>query len=298
MTPKNLAEKIENRSLRAVERLNKVVVSVQNDAYGDVIVVLKKLALDSDGYILQNAENRAIIREANRAFSRALENSGYVDGLNQFTVTFNVIDDLNAEYFQDFNGFSPNRQFMKSLQKQAVLDIEKMLLNEGLEAQIKQPLLQILNQNINSGGSFTGMLDQVRNYIKGTDADGRLLRYSKQITKDLLFNYSRTYQSAVASDLGLEFYLYVGGIIRTSRDWCREKAGNYFHHKEIEGWASEEWSGKRADTTENSIFIYAGGYGCLHQILPVSEAIVPEEVIKRAVMQGYYKQRKPALQEA
>ncbi len=261
MTPQRLAQQLEDKSLAAITRLNKVIISAQNDAYGDVIVIVKKLSLDKEGYILQNAENRTIIGE--------------------------------------FKGFNPNRTFMKALQKQAITDIETQLLNEGLEAQINVPLSQILNQNVNTGGSFQGMLKQVQNFIKGTEADdGKLLRYSKQITKDLLFNYSRSYQQSVASDLSLEFYLYVGGVIRSSRDWCREKAGNFYHQKEIEGWASQEWAGKNPNTTKSSVFIFAGGYGCLHSIMPVSVAIVPKEVIDRAVKEGYYKVKKAELQEA
>jgi hypothetical protein len=260
--------------------------------------VLKKLGLDKDGYILQNAENRRIIREANRAFAKALENSGYLEGLNKFTVTFSVIDEINGEYFKGFDGFNPNRQFIRSLQKQAIADIEAQMLNQGLEAQIKFPLQQILNQNVNTGGSFRGMLEQVKAYIKGSpDADGKLLRYSKQITKDVLFNYSRAYQQSVSSDLGLEFYLYSGTIIDKTRHFCEEKAGKYFHQKEIEAWAEQDWKGKREGTTKNSIFTYAGGHNCYHQILPVSILLVPAEVIERAKEAGYYKSKSPALLE-
>lgn len=299
MTPKELATSLEGKSLAAINRLNKVVISAQNDAFGDVVVIIKKLSLDKEGYILQNAENRAIIRDANRAFAKAINNSGYVEGLNQFTVTFQVLDDLNGEYFGEFAGFNPNRMYMKALQKQAIADIESLLLNEGLEAQIKLPLQQILNQNVNTGGSFQGMLKQVQDFIKGTDTeDGKLLRHSKQITKDLLFNYSRSYQQSVASDLSLEFYQYTGGTIQHTRDFCRERVGEFFHHKEVESWAGQDWAGKNPNTTKSSIFIFAGGYNCLHQILPVSVAVVPKEVIDRAVKEGYYKVRKAELQEA
>jgi hypothetical protein len=298
MTPKNLAQQLEDKSLAAIERLNKVVISAQNDAFGDVVVIVKKLSLDKEGYILQNAENRAIIREANRAFAKSIEQSGYVDGLNKFTVTFQVLDDLNGQYFSDFSGFNPNRTFMKALQKQAISDIESLLLNEGLEAQIKLPLSQMLSQNVNTGGSFQGMYKQIQDFIKGTESeDGKLLRYSKQITKDVLFNYSRSYQQSVASDLGLEFYFYVGGTIKHTRDFCRERVGQFFHHKEAEQWAELDWVGKNPNTTKSSIFVYCGGYNCLHQILPVSVAVVPKEDIDRAVREGYYKVKKAELQE-
>jgi hypothetical protein len=292
MTPEELQNSLENKSLRAIERFNKIVITTQEDAYGRVVVVLKRLKVDRDGYIIQNSENRALIREANKTFAKAFER-GYIQGLNQFTVTFAVIDDINDAYFAGFDKFNINRQFMKSLQKEAIKEIESTLLNEGLESQIKAPLSKILNQNVNSGGSFSGMLDQVQSFIKGSpEVDGRLLRYSKQITKDVLFTYSRTYQQAISSDLGLEFYLYSGGIMDKTRHFCEEKAGKFFHQKEIESWASLDWSGKRPDTTESSIFVYGGGYGCLHSLIPVGISVVPVEVIQRAKSAGYYKAKR------
>jgi hypothetical protein len=295
MTPKELTTQIEERSLKAIERLNKIVISAQNSAYGRVVVVLKKLSLDADGYILQNAENRAIIREANRAFARALADSRYLEGLNRFTVAFSVIDEINGEYFKGFEGFNPNRQFIKSIQKQAIQDIEKQLLNDGLEAIIKQPLLQMLNRNINTGGSFVGMLEQVKDFIKGSpDTDGKLLRHVKTIVRDVLFDYNRTYQAAVSSDLNLEYYLYAGTIIDKTRSFCEEKVGKYYHHKEVEQWAGQDWKGKRSDTTESTIFIYLGGHNCLHQLIPVSEVIVPVEVLERTKPLRFKREPVPA----
>jgi hypothetical protein len=102
----------------------------------------------------------------------------------------------------------------------------------------------------------------------------------------------------VSSDLGLEFYLYVGGIIDKTRHFCEEKAGKFFHHREIEQWAEGDWKGKRPDTTKSSIFIYAGGFNCLHQILPVHVSVVPADVIERATTLKYYKSKTSALVEA
>jgi hypothetical protein len=295
MTPKELAQRLEDQALKSLERFTRVVIATQENAYGEVVVVLKKLSLDQDGYIQQTAENRAILRQANRAFQKGIDQSGYLSGLNRFTVTFSLLDEINEEYFNTFPNFKTNRLFMKDLQKQAIKEIEATLLNQGLEAQIKIPLSQVLNQNVNSGGSFSAMLDQVRNFIKGTpENEGKLLRYAKQITKDVLFNYSRTYQQAVSSDLGLEFYMYSGGLMDKTRKFCEERAGKFFHQKEIEQWAAMDWQGKRPGTTESSIFVYAGGHNCLHQIIPVSVIVVPKEDIQRAIQQGYYKVKKAA----
>jgi hypothetical protein len=180
--------------------------------------------------------------------------------------------------------FSPNRNFIRELQRQVIRDVNSNLLNEGVIANVKTPLNQILNQNINSGGSFAGFQTQLTNFIKGNDKiEGRLLSYTKTHLSDTLFTYSRSWQEAVTADLKLEFYLYSGGLTAGgSRDFCIKHAGNFYHRKEIEAFAKQEWKGKNPLTTKSSIFVLAGGYNCRHSFIPVSEKIVPKEVLERA----------------
>src|SRR5690606_7559739 len=124
---------------------------------------------------------------------------------------------------------------------------------------VKTPLMEILSQNVNQGGSFSGMLDQVRMYIRGDEkVDGRLLSYSRGILRDVLFQFSRGFQQAVTVDLKLVWYKYVGGVIDTTRPFCEARNGQYWHKKEIEAWASLDWAGKHRLTTESSIFTLMG----------------------------------------
>ncbi len=81
----------------------------------------------------------------------------------------------------------------------------------------------------------------------------------------------------VAQDLGLEWYRYIGGVIRTSRDFCVERDGGYYHKSEVEEWADEDWDGKIPETDASTIFSYCGGYNCRHDLIPVHESSVPDE---------------------
>lgn len=290
MTPQQASIRIESVIQKANSRLSKVIELSQTNIFSATLSELKNLELDSDGYVLQTAANRKTVREISKVFDRALNESGYTNGLSEFLGTIKSIDSINTEYFKGIeNTFLENKQFVGSLQKQAIAEMESLLLNEGLESQIKQPLLNILNQNINSGGSYAGMVDQVKNYVRGTpDIDGKLLRYSKQITQDALNNYSRAYQSSMGESLGLIFRVYVGGLMPETRDFCKDRVNGYYHYLEIESWAGLSWKGKRSDTTKSSIFIVAGGYNCLHQMMPVSTFSVPKDQIERAKDLGFY----------
>lgn len=289
MTPEELAAKLESLIVNANQALGDGIITIQDSLYPQIVKVLKDLELDDQGLIKQSAVNRTIITKAISTVDQKIASSQYQNLVERYLETIPKIDKLNISYFEVISSaFKPNRQFLASLQKDTVKQIEELLFNSGLESQIITPLRTILNQNINSGGQFTEMLDQVKAYIKGTpDIDGKLLRYSKQITSDALFNYSRAYHLSLSNDLGLTWYCYSGGLTDKSRDFCIEHADHYYPKAEVESWAAQDWNGKRPDTTETTIFIYVGGYFCRHSLIPVGESVVPQDDINSAKERGF-----------
>lgn len=283
MSAQQLAEQIEDLIISGTDVFGTEVERLQNQVYNKVIASLKDLEMDRDGNILQNAQNRRILSQAEEVIDSILPGAEFTQFVSEVLTIIPQIETLNAEYFSGISSkFKLNRTFLSSLQDQTVEKIEGTLLQDGLRFAIKDPLKDILNQNINTGGNFSGMLDQVRSFIAGEDdLDGRLLSYSRGIVRDTLFDYSRAFQQAVTADLKLEYYMYAGGIMDKTRPFCLERAGRYFHESEIKSWASMDWAGKRAGTTESSIFIFCGGYGCLHSMVPVDRSIVDKETIRR-----------------
>jgi hypothetical protein len=303
MTPEQLADEIARIISLADDKFSATISTIQQRLYNKLVAVLKDLELDAEGYILQNTANRSLLHWAEGVFEEVVKSPAYVRAVEESLSVVPDLDSLNEQYFDTVSTrFKPNRNYIKSLQSQVINDINANVLNEGLIVNVKIPLNRILNQNISSGGSYAGFLNQLRTHIIGEDGkEGRLLRYSRTYLTDTLFSYSRSYQQAVTADLKLEFYLFHGTVISKgkgsegSRGWCLEKKGRYFHHKEIESWANEEWAGKKPGTTESSIFINVGGWNCVDQLIPVHEIIVPAEVIQRATEAGYLKQKATPL---
>lgn len=279
MSASELANSIEGLIVEANGKYASRIIAVQNKLYNDLVTILKFVDVDEQGYIKQNAGNRSILRAAQDQFDKTIKSSTYQYALEQHLNVIPVIDSLNTEYFESISSaFKPNRVFIKNLQTQTIESVNSLVLQDGLSAQIKLPLNQILQQNINTGGSFTGMLNQVKTFVQGNEnLDGRLLSYSKTILHDTLFQYARSFQNSVTNDLGLVWYRYVGGIMDKSREFCIERNGGYFHQKEIESWANLEWKGKNNLTTKSSIFIFVGGHFCRHELIPVHDSIVPKE---------------------
>lgn len=279
MSPAELADSIENLIVSANDRYASRIAKVQEDLYSAIVLKLKDIEVDADGHIIQNASNRSIIDEAETLIDDALSGK-YQSAIEEQIAVIPEIDNLNVEYFSTASDkFNESRNFIKSLQQQTLQNLETNLLQDGLQYQVKQPLADIMNQNINGGGSYSGFLDQLRTFIQGDQ--GRLMSYSRGILRDALFQYSRSYQQAITSDLGLMWFRYDGGVIDKSREFCLERAGGYFHQSEIESWADEDWQGRNRFTTKSSIFIYCGGYNCGHSLIPVHESIVPKEDLDR-----------------
>lgn len=283
MTPSDLADRISSITSRAEERLEAAVTKTQRELFDQVQAMLTRLELDGDGLIKQSADNRKLLQQADRVFERAIKESGYYANLDQYGEAISSLTAANDTYFSTIiDSFTVDARYLKSLQKSSLETIESLMANDGLTVQLKQPLKDILNQNVNSGAAFSDLLKQVRGFINGSvDREGKLMRYSKQISRDTLFNFSASMQEAISENAGLEYYIYLGGTMKESRDFCVARANQYFHRKEIEGWASLNWAGKRAGTTKSSIYIYRGGYSCTHSLIPVSKAVVPKEVIER-----------------
>ena len=281
MEPNELAEEIESIIIAASEVFGKSAARVQSKLYDAVFLKLKDLELDEAGYIKQNATNRRILREAEAEFDAVIASSAYSKAVEKHLQVIPKLNKINEKYFQGISeNFTANKNFLKALQSQAIKNVNQIILQDGLKAQVQIPLNQILEQNVSTGGSFTGMLKQVRNFLVGEDNEGKLLRYSKTYLRDALFQYSRSFQESVTNDLGLEWYSYSGGKVESTREFCLERTGKFFHRKEIESWAAQSWKGKIPGTTESSIFVLLGGYNCNHSLIPVSKIIVPKEKLE------------------
>lgn len=289
MTPDELSDNIDNIIRGVKSSFERQLSKTNQELFDQVQILLNRLELNSDGTIKQNQYNRAMLAKIDYHLNKGLNQSGYYAGLSKIVAGISKITGAISDYFNSFlQSFTGDAQYIKSIQKQTIAELETYLANEGLELALKRPIVNIMNQNINTGAAYSDLMRQVREFILGSDTiEPTMIKYSRQITTDSLFNFSRALQEAISDNAGLEFYVWSGGTMDDSRPFCLERAGKYFHKKEIEGWAGQSWAGKRKGTNSSTIFIYAGGYGCLHKPIAVSEAIVPKSVIKRAKEKGF-----------
>lgn len=257
--------------------------------FNSILALVKRLETADEGTILTTSANIQLLREVKSRVNRIVLNKTYKSRVNTFLNQFNQIKSSNDKYFKGVSGaFNPNRNVYKEIVRESIVATSNSLTEAGLEAAVVEPIKNNLQTAITSRQSFADLTDNLRFIIKGNEERlGSLERHITQIATDSMNQFTANYTTAVSGDLGLEFWFYSGSVVEDSRSYCVERAGKYFHTKEVEQSANEQWAGKIAGTNEGNIFINRGGWNCAHLYLPTSIEGVPRDVINRAISKGF-----------
>jgi len=277
-TLKNLIEE-KNRRLDEIPlALIDGIDKAQKEIFDGVLKLLDQLDV-KDGKIIASERNLALIEEIGQGLKQTVFQSEYLTTVKTFLGEFDIEAKLNQDIIEKaFGKFTENELYSATLEnaKRRAAD----LLNDGaIDQQLIKPVQDLISGSIVTNGSFTETISAIKTLLEGNqEVLGNLARYSRQIAYDSYLIFDRSYMQVIADDLGAEFYMYSGGLIRDSRDFCKDRVGNVYTIKEIESWASEDWQGKNRNTNESNIRFLLGGYNCQHTLIPVAESQVPKEL--------------------
>ena len=279
---------------------------VENDAMRKVLGLIESLETES-GIILNNSFNLSLISAIEQELKGAIFSNSYYKSLANFSSEFQVQASLNNAYFASIiDDFVVLKDFTKVME--ASRNSALSLLSEDAFSQaLIKPIQDSLLSSVIGGGSITDTLKSIRQIVIGSnDVDGRLISHVKRVAYDAFAIADRQYTQAVGNHHKFEWFQWFGGKVSDSRCFCIEHHGKYFHRKEIEGFGEglgigncsvysskllrNGWQGMNENTTKITIWSYAGGYFCKHSILPVSQFVVPKEVIQRNIDSGNYQE--------
>ena len=273
-------QKIVNDKVNRLENVPNAfadrMVAIQRAKFSDIIGLLDELDY-TNGSIVVNEANLLKIEQIVEQAKDLLTTGEFETVVGELMGEFDKQAAVTYKYYDAaFDGFEVPaiaNDILAQKKREAVID----LLN-STDQYLTNPMRQSLSNAVSGGATRSDLIDVFNLLING-DAEtvGRLERATRQIVSDTFALSDRAVTNTVAEQLGLEWYLYAGGLIDTTRPFCKARNGKYFRKSEVESWAGlGDWAGRMAGTTEETIFLTAGGYNCQHSILPVSEAVVPE----------------------
>lgn len=288
----------------AVNRLGGAAAKKQEPLFRQVLALLKKLDTQGDT-ILNNLNNLRIINNVKAKIEKLIIDPAYKAELKEFAKAFTGLEGLHNDYFASFNVAFKPKQIQKVLTKNAIQTTINNLTEAGIQAGVTDGLKKILHQNVSNGGSYHDLTEQLRTYMLTDDkSEGALERYVKSYATTAINQFSAEYNKNIADDLNLEWNMYNGSLLETSRDFCiqcvRKK---YIHNSEFETILNGQFGdlqipiykktglpeGLMAGTTPENFPRRRGGWSCGHQLIAVDDVAVPKDVQNKVYQSQAYK---------
>ena len=264
--------------------------------------MFQKDLIVTNGTIVNSAKNIRLLSKLKGEIEYIIyEDTDYLEMVKSFTALYEKVDKLNANYFKALEKkFSPPK-VVEAIRQQSISLVLDTLTDSGIEANLTNPLREIINTYVTTGGKYTQLAKELQNYITGTEIDGvktegQLQKFTRQITTDAINQYSATVNEVMTADLGWEWFRYQGSNVKDTRTFCEAlKRKKYFHRSElpqiIKGNFAEfkELKGKiydktglpqgmYEDTNISNFMQYRGGYNCGHQAYAIPAQLVPANI--------------------
>jgi hypothetical protein len=272
------------------ENLATETIKAQRQIWNDIADIVESLETDEDGRIAQTQNNIRKIGEIQDALVKSIAGSDYVKAVRQFFTDIDQGAKISDELAKQITeSFTPPRIAAQILEV-SKRNLAEALLGVAMQSRVTLPFSEQLTASIASRSTLRETVKSLRTVIEGDkDVDGRLVANVQNVANTGHAIADRNYSAQINELVGAEWFRYAGTEIDTTREFCAERHGQYFHRKEIEAWADENWNGKIAETNARTIFSNAGGWNCRHSIIAVSIRRVPKEVIERNIANGNYK---------
>lgn len=282
----NLADSRTKLIAKLWDRLEGAVQQSQRDLLKTVIDdFLDGLEMDEAGQIKNTLANKRRLSMFDQVYRRYANNSG-LEIVKGITDGVGQIVDFNQNYFTAF--YKPAQLTPIQSNVQETLSAWLGLTTRGnvapngyldtliQDATVKNQIKNLLMKSTASQAGFFETKKVLQLHIEGNaDQTGALQKYYRNLTFDLYSVVDRTTSRTYADKLKLNYAIYEGGLIDTSRAFCKKRNGKVFSREEIAAFDPKEARPPAYDP-----FTDLGGYGCRHHLNfipdPVAFSMRPE----------------------
>lgn len=138
------------------------------------------------------------------------------------------------------------------------------LANLGKMASLRQMFHDYIIRAISSGQKMNMFIKNAKPLFKTVgDKKSSFASYYAKYAYDSVQQATNSIALYVANKRGLNMFLYKGGLVKDSRPFCREHAGQILTRADAKAFNEMNWKGKIPNV---DFLIAAGGYSCAHFI--------------------------------
>jgi len=250
--PKRLAE-ILNRKQSFIDsqraKMESTVVKLQSKLLNNVVAEIVTELDIKDGIIQDTQKNYRLISALDKVYKNFQVGSSQIV-LNQVVNTTGRIGDLTATYFKAIGGL-PERfekiivTTVKLMNLRIGLDGGKLVRGGYLESFFNSNVIGLDLKNLTSKAVTSGMdkkafINDLSNIITGSEEyKGGLERQFTRYAYDLYQQYDAAYNQTLGNEFGFTYFIYQGGLIDDSRDFCAAHNNKVWSIEEMKTWG--EW---------------------------------------------------------
>jgi len=229
----------------------------------------------------------AVNRFEKRLTDAIEKNAGYKSEIRKYMTNFDKMDVLNSRVHKLLNKINidpvialankQKRELVGGTVEKIVGEIKRFpenMLGDEMRQQFTKPVKKVLYQNIMQGKSQSAAKKALHNFIIGDKGKiGQLERYSGQIARDSLSQYSGAVNDMVREEFDLDGIKYIGSLVKDSRPQCiKWKRMGVIPYKTLNkeiAWAYSNGKGMIPGTNKDNFCTYRGGFNCGHDCIPV-----------------------------
>lgn len=206
----------------AEDELFESIEKSERAIYRAILQVLQRFT--KEGKLDPEMDDTELFAALARALDEVIDESTYASKVQKFLPSFDEIDDLSLELYQEILPVAINRLPISVEKKQMVQDIiTKLLGAQSIKDNLRRPLQRILFRQITYGADFETAKGILFDFIvSDPERNGYILRYVKQIARDAISQYIGLTNQKIAEEYEeyLDGFIYLGSIIKTSRQNC------------------------------------------------------------------------------
>ena len=161
------------------------------------------------------------------------------------------------------------------VQKDSRLDGLSMLTGTTTTGTLRTDISSILNNAISTRSNFFDVKKQFEDLAGvNPEVNGKVAGYLNTAAFDTLNAQARHEHELVSKELGMNWFMYLGGLRKSSRQFCRDRVGKLFHRLDAKEWEDMKFAGKIEKGYVG--IIHLGGYHCYHRTGFVTDEVAAQ----------------------
>lgn len=290
-------EKVKQLEARQDRMLKYVSVTMERQLLKAITDSMIKNLDTKDGVIADTKSNLEMLYAIDRVFDKFDKIYGG-SLMNRIVDDFGTIAKYNYDYFELF---AIENKSAKARYKLIAKDVDSWLrVSIGIDKKGNPTANGYLDQLVNNKDLRNSIKSMTYDAVSGQlplaeftkglqtkivgaeDADGWLTKYYRTYAYDRYQEYDRANSLVFAKKLKLKYFIYAGGLIDDSREFCEERNNKVFSTDDTKTWKDDPTLPKtKAERESGNLEGYVpelelGRWNCRHMTRWISEDLAKE----------------------